>query len=368
MRNPLLTRTLAILLLSILAASPLSAQTKENGIVDTSRSVLNEIMAIPMKGIPRSMLADARGVAIIPNVLKVSFVAGGRHGRGVMMIRNDQGTWNAPLFVTLTGGSVGWQAGVQSTDIVLVFKTQKSVDGLLGGKFTIGVDAAAAAGPVGRRAEAATDAALKSELYSYSRSRGLFLGVSLDGSVLETDPAANSRYYGSVGAAPDAVMQGKPTTLPVSAVNLINQLATYTAAPPATTPPVAPAGPYAAAAGQPNVTPTPAQNDEALAKTAALRAQLDQNSRQLYGLLDERWRQYLALPVEVFNPGAPPPAAKSLEWSLGHFNTVTGNSDYSELAARPEFQRTHQLLRDYIESLKPRQQPGVLDLPPPPAD
>ena len=134
-------------------------------------------MAIPGRQIPETLLAEAQGIAIVPNVIKVGFVAGIRWGHGVVMVRDAEGEWSLPQFVTLTGGSVGWQAGVQGTDVVLVFLTKKSVEGLWRGKFTIGADASVAAGPVGHDAAAATDARLRAEILSYSRSRGLFIGL-----------------------------------------------------------------------------------------------------------------------------------------------------------------------------------------------
>ena len=122
---------------------------------------------------------------IVPRVIKAGLVVGGRFGRGVVLVRNGKGCWSNPAFVTLTGGSVGWQIGVQSTDLVLVFKNRKTADRLLHGKdkLTLGADAAVAAGPLGRQAEAGTDARLHAEIYSYSRSRGLFAGISLKGPV-----------------------------------------------------------------------------------------------------------------------------------------------------------------------------------------
>jgi len=158
--------------------------------------ILEEIMGIPEKGIPPSLLNDAAGIAIIPNVIKIGFVIGGRHGTGVLLVRGEGGQWSNPSFISLTGGSLGWQIGAQSTDVILVFKNRKSIDGIMNGKFTLGADAAVAAGPVGRRGEAATDASLKAEIYSYSRSRGLFAGVSLEGSALQIDEEANASYYG----------------------------------------------------------------------------------------------------------------------------------------------------------------------------
>src|SRR5215470_10981392 len=143
------------------------------------------------------LLSEAQGVAIIPDVTKIGFIAGVRRGHGVVMVRDAEGEWSLPQFITLTGGSVGWQAGIQGTDVVLVFKTKKGVEGLMRGKFTIGADASVSAGPVGRDAEAATDTQLKAEILSYSRSRGLFAGVSIDGSALEVDQRAHVAFYGS---------------------------------------------------------------------------------------------------------------------------------------------------------------------------
>ena len=140
--------------------------------------VLHEINRIPENAIAPHLLKNAHGIAIVPGVIKLGFVVAGRHGQGVICVRNASGGWSNPSFVTLTGGSVGWQAGAQSTDVILVFKSRKSVDAIARGKFTLGADASVAAGPVGRHAEAGTDIQLKSEIYSYSRNRGLFAGVA----------------------------------------------------------------------------------------------------------------------------------------------------------------------------------------------
>src|SRR5205085_8443482 len=158
-------------------------------------------------------------VAIIPDVIKLGFVVGGQRGHGVVIIRQADGSWRAPMFVTITGGSIGWQVGAQATDFMLVFKTQKSVEGLLRGKFTLGADAAIAAGPVGRRAGAATDAELKAEIYSYSRTRGLFAGVSLEGSALQVDDNADAFDNGQ------AVAGGPAPAIPQAALKLVEIIA-----------------------------------------------------------------------------------------------------------------------------------------------
>lgn len=186
----------ALAALALLTPGQLRAQT---AVADTLRSAsetLDAFQAVPLKCIPPALFAEAQGVAIIPNVVKVGFVVGGRHGKGVVLGRNPDGSWGPPVFITLTGGSLGWQAGVESTDIILVFKTHKGVERLLQGKgkLTLGAEAGVAAGPLGRQAGAATDAQLRAEIYSYARSRGLFLGLALDGAVVLNDGDANHAF------------------------------------------------------------------------------------------------------------------------------------------------------------------------------
>ncbi len=204
---------------SVVLASPARAQLFRTPpgaeIVRNSVTVLDELTSVPLKGIPGSLLASAQGVIICPNVIKVGFVVGGRHGSGVLLVKRADGTWSRPVILNLSGGSVGWQAGVQATDVVLVLKTQRSVDGVLAGrKITLGADASIAAGPLGREGAAATDATLQSEIYSYSRSRGLFAGVALNGSSLMIDPAANGAYYQRPGIGAADIIEGGD--LPVS--------------------------------------------------------------------------------------------------------------------------------------------------------
>src|SRR6185312_7521787 len=175
--------------------------------------VLNEIEQAPDKAIPSDLLKDAKAIAVIPDVLKVGFVFGGRRGEGLISVKSPDGTWSNPSFITMTGGSIGFQAGVSSTDVILVFRTQRGVDSIVRGKFTLGADASAAAGPVGRTANASTDGQLKAEIYSYSRSRGLFAGVALDGSALRIDYDANAAVYGA-GITPRRIFEGGVTNVP----------------------------------------------------------------------------------------------------------------------------------------------------------
>jgi len=159
-------------------------------------NVLMEIANIPEQGIPEELLSRATGIAVIPHVVKGAFGIGGRYGKGLMAQRLSSGQWSAPAFVEIGGGSFGLQIGVEATDLVLVFTNRGGVDSLLKGKVKLGADATVAAGPVGRKAEAGTDVLLKSAVYSYSRSKGLFAGISLDGAAITVDDSANGKVYG----------------------------------------------------------------------------------------------------------------------------------------------------------------------------
>jgi len=189
--------------------------------------VLKEIMQAPDKAIPQDLLRDAKAIAVIPDRIKAGFIFGGSRGEGLISVKSADGTWSNPSFVTMTGGSVGFQAGVSSTDVVLVFRTQRGVDSIVRGKFTLGADASAAAGPVGRTASASTDAQMKAEIYSYSRTRGLFAGVALDGSVLRIDYDANAAVYGA-GVTPRRIFEGGVTNVPGPVVDFRDRLEEYT--------------------------------------------------------------------------------------------------------------------------------------------
>jgi lipid-binding SYLF domain-containing protein len=149
-----------------LKSVPLEAASKEVAKVNDAIDVLKEIMAIPEKGIPPALLNNVQGIAIIPGVIKAGFIVGGRYGSGIMVVRDKEGEWSNPSFVTITGGSIGWQIGAQSTDIILVFRSRRSIDNMMKDKFTLGGDASIAAGPVGRQVEAGTDVQLKAEIVS----------------------------------------------------------------------------------------------------------------------------------------------------------------------------------------------------------
>jgi lipid-binding SYLF domain-containing protein len=204
----------------LLPAAGLSAQAKEIGRIAEATVAFRDIMAIPDKTVPEYLLRDAAGIAIIPGVVKVGFIVGGEYGRGVLLLRNKNGSWSNPIFITLSGGSIGWQLGAQSADFVLVFKTDRSVESVLTDKLTLGVDVAAAAGPLGRRAQASTDMQLKAEIYSYSRSRGFFAGLSLDGALIQIDDEANAAFYDVEYISPRDIQARKDLKLPQEAVQL----------------------------------------------------------------------------------------------------------------------------------------------------
>ena len=185
-------------------------------------AVLEELMNTPDQSIPNSLLADAECVAVIPGVKKVGFGFGGRYGRGLVSCRTEGG-WSRPSFVSLAGGSFGLQIGAQSTDFVLVFSNERAARRLLEHRFTIGGDASVSAGPVGRTAEAGTDVKLQTEIYSYSRSRGLFAGVSLEGASLASDENANEDVYGR-GVGPEELLFGRSAELPAELAGFVRNL------------------------------------------------------------------------------------------------------------------------------------------------
>ncbi len=338
-------------------------QSREDIVVHQATSVLNEIMAIPAKGIPQSMLSKAEGVVIIPNMIKGGFVVGVRHGRGVAMIRDENRAWQPPQFVTMTGGSVGWQAGIQATDVVLVFMTRNSIQGLLNGKFTIGVDAAASAGPVGRNASAGTDLSLKSEIYSYSRSRGLFVGASVDGSSLQIDPMANRNYYASTGLTSAGQQATNTPVLPASAAELLATLSRYSDS--AIVEPQA-TGTYETPQQGVELNPAMVPQQSGGVSVDQLRMELAAASNRLGSMLDDQWRAYLALPKQIYEQG-PHPNPQVLQACIARYDQVAGNANYAQLTQRPDFQHVHGLLITYTDALSAMAaENGAIQLPPPP--
>ncbi|MFM7205303.1 MAG: lipid-binding SYLF domain-containing protein [Planctomycetaceae bacterium] len=200
--------------LVVTAASTAGAQMAggqaEIQIVNSARQTLDEFAGLAIESIPPAMFGRAEGVAIFPDMIKGGFILGVNYGKGVLLVRRPDRTWSPPVMVTMGGGSLGFQAGVQSADIVLVFATPRSLNGILNGqKVTLGADASVALGPVGRQANAGTDARLGAEIYSYARSRGLFLGVSINGADLSVDGNANAMLYGRFGVTPAEVFAAR---------------------------------------------------------------------------------------------------------------------------------------------------------------
>jgi lipid-binding SYLF domain-containing protein len=185
------------LLIAGLVAVPAFASTKTAvGTLRAAEEVLTASATAPDKAIPKGLLERAECVGVFPGVKKGAFILGGEFGRGVFTCRQPNGTMGSPAFFTLGGGSVGWQAGGKSADVILLIMNRQGVQRLLQDKFTLGVEAAAAIGPVGRNAEAATDAQMHAEILSWSRSRGVFAGFSLEGTVVRPSQKTNDAYYG----------------------------------------------------------------------------------------------------------------------------------------------------------------------------
>jgi lipid-binding SYLF domain-containing protein len=218
----------ALLLVASLSAGQALAGPKEDERAVNAVRVLKEIQKIPEQGIPDKLLDEGKAIIVIPDTLKAGLVFGGRRGHGLMSVKNPDGTWSNPVFIKLTGGSVGFQAGVQSSDVVLVFRNDRNLDNIVNGKFTLGADAGIAAGPVGRNASASTDGQLKAEIWSWSRARGLFAGVALDGAVLQIDDDANMAVYGSA-ATPRAIFESRGGAPSNAVVGFRDQLEEATA-------------------------------------------------------------------------------------------------------------------------------------------
>jgi lipid-binding SYLF domain-containing protein len=218
-------RVLPVLTLMIAAGFPVIAQRTEVHRVQEAQDVFQALTTVPEHEVPAALIRQVYGIAIIPNVQRAGFIIGGQHGRGVLVVRGAEASWSRPLFLTLAGGSVGFQIGIQSADIVLFFRTKDSVDRVLRGKYTMGVDASVSAGSLGREAGAVTDQDLRAEIYSYSRTRGIFAGVAIQGASLEVDYDANALYYGKEISKPVDVLAGIGLPNPPSAVQLSQAVA-----------------------------------------------------------------------------------------------------------------------------------------------
>jgi lipid-binding SYLF domain-containing protein len=219
-------RLLIVASLALLVALPAVASDREEDASRTHKAaqVFKEIMSAPDQGIPQDLLASAKCIAIIPGEVKFAFIFGGNYGRGTATCRTGHG-WSAPMFVAVDGGSVGYQIGGSSTDLVMLFMNDHALQSLLGDKFKLGGDASVAAGPVGRNATAGTDLRLSAEILSYSRTKGVFAGVSLDGAVVQADKSGDKAMYGGDVDRHD-ILSGK-VPVPDSARPLLHEIGEY---------------------------------------------------------------------------------------------------------------------------------------------
>jgi len=211
-------RFLVLLLTFCFAVTALKSQDKETEKVQAAAKVLTEFTKMK-ENIPAKLLEVTQGIIVIPKLINAGFVVGGKRGKGIAVVKHEDGTWSNPVFVTLTGGSIGFQVGVQSIDLVLVFKDRQTLEKIGKGSFTLGGDASVTAGPVGRNSSASTDYKLEAEVYSYSKSKGLFAGISLSGSALDIDGKANESFYGEETDAA-SIFSDSTKEVPTEAENL----------------------------------------------------------------------------------------------------------------------------------------------------
>jgi lipid-binding SYLF domain-containing protein len=207
----------AMLTAAVVLLSSATIQDKQTEKLQDATSVVRDFGKMKEK-IPQELMEHCQGIVIIPKLINAGFVVGGKRGKGIALVRNADGKWSNPVFVTLTGGSFGLQAGVQSIDLVLVFKNRETLHHIGKGSFALGGDISVAAGPVGRNSTANTDYKFEAEVYSYSRSRGLFAGISLNGASLAVDKKANAAFYDKDQSAREIFMTSRTSS--ASAVEL----------------------------------------------------------------------------------------------------------------------------------------------------
>ncbi len=220
---------LAVLLFSVVLTARADNRQDDISRIDASRRVFHEIMNVPDKAIPNDLLDKAECIAIVPSEVKFAFIFGGRYGKGLVTCRTRHG-WSAPVFILVSGGSVGFQIGGSATDLVLLFMDRRGAISLLKNDFKIGAGATGAAGPVGRHVAASTDASMRAEILTYSRSRGIFAGVSLNGAVVKADKSADESLYGHELNREMALHGNVP--VPAAARGLTDEIGRYTGAAP----------------------------------------------------------------------------------------------------------------------------------------
>jgi SH3 domain-containing YSC84-like protein 1 len=224
----MLKRFLVVATLALLATLTAVASDREDDVNRTHKAaqVFQEIMNTPDHGIPHDLLKAAKCIAIVPGEVKFAFIFGANYGRGIVTCRTEHG-WSAPMFLAVDGGSVGYQIGGSSTDLVMLFMNDHALQSLLGDKFKLGGDASVAAGPVGRSADAGTDVRLSAEILSYSRAKGVFAGVALDGAVVQADKSGDKAMYGDTVDRHEILRGAVP--VPASARRLLHELNQYAA-------------------------------------------------------------------------------------------------------------------------------------------
>ena len=214
MRTPsVLIVALALIMATATSPATSLAQSDEAKRISESITVLSEIMEAGDQSVPRSILEKAEGIAVFPSLIKAGFIVGGQRGRGILSARDPKtGQWSSPAFLTITGGSIGAQIGAQAVDLILVVQNRRGLEQLVRNQFKIGADASVAAGPVGRDASASTDIQMRAQILSYSRTRGLFAGITLNGSTIRQDRDANDRLYGTGYRTGQIVFDGRAGT------------------------------------------------------------------------------------------------------------------------------------------------------------
>lgn len=225
--SPRLFKLLALGFLALLPSMAAQAgDPPRKQAVEAVRVLRDMIDDAPDKSLPTDMLRNAHAIAVIPKMVKGGFVFSGTKGEGLISIKRD-GVWSNPNFISLAGAGFGFQAGIQSADVILVFMTDRGVDEIINGKWTMGANAGAAAGPVGRSATAATDGRMNAEIYTYARAKGLYAGIALDGAHFSIDDDSNKQIYGR-GITPRRIFEGGVTNVPSEVVNFRDKLEEYT--------------------------------------------------------------------------------------------------------------------------------------------
>ncbi len=318
---------------SISSPSPIAS---EAGVVNEAAVVLQELTKGTVDRIPERLLSEAYALAIIPHAMRGAFIIGLGGGRGILLTRDSRGQFQGPEFITFAGGSVGWQVGIQSNDLLIVFRTPRSLDSIRQGRLTLGANASVAAGPIGRYAGAATDSSLQAEILTYSRSRGLFAGVSLQGSSIQLDPSATQRFY-------QLSPSNQNPVVPPIVYALVNELNHFAYSGAVQAKPGTTAGDRA---------PSDPEIQKLATDVAALQARVD-----------SQWKEYLALPNQWLSTNRV--TSTDLQGILVRYERIETNPQFDKLRNLQEFKQVLEDLRKLAGP--PQASSDELILPPPPA-